>query len=1166
MLVDSDAAKDRVTMDTQLQHDHHNLSCCVVLSLPVLCSREVTIGDDGKWIAKETVTTEEAASDLVQKPGYSESTVKLGEPALKSVENKHKVNYDLCIVPAQKDDQQDAHGFDIGSNISCTVTSKVEEFVESIERAPPKGAREAAEELYVDKVATVSTRTSQTVARTEGISREASEELRDIEFIDLSSTQTILPELAKPLSVKTNSVRNTQQSGGEEDLHGELHPDCQDPRQGHQHQTLLHVGEVAVAAETSVPVEESIDANAEEPPCDVERNLDLWRVPVGVVEVDDAVDFSIEAAMSKLYKKRHEVEVAIDDMERVATELPNVEIIGRNIGCTIKSGAVVADTEELMEIIEELVENSEGAPPRAAREAIKEPCVDEDATGSNRTSQTVASAAGEPEEFRDSESVNASSTNAKDLQNPDREAAWGGFRELVETNTFIELEAELVEVDASQHDMVGLPATMEVSLGSSVLISLPGKPETENFIRYKKVNSSQLTVHVLSSFLNRIAEEEKHLLMTKGAAVDTTDTVKGNKDVAQKKSIKWRLAIERVGEVPGGDLGNMLVDQDDVIKDMIIQTVEYQAQILADQVAKEEIDRGRGNCDKGVVTAAEVVNGLGRTLAKEEPVGGTDVFREAIKVLRVDSRDDELSNLSTALYQQQAVRESTIGKIDEEQVSVDGRDDALTNSTMVMDRLRAAGDATPGEFEENLEETLVHTEQELQHGFQVWQSDGGVRASHQQGAVVHDGHVFQHLQHLHWGGECVLHELQTGRGALGFGAHQDANNLGLSDQQHDAVTNNEVGELRDGEDQGEDSQVLSVLLQSIGPLVHGGCIQQVLISAMALLYGVRGAILVPLHDDGGNTQRHGDDPHHQHDQVSVIVRRVGEDHDDLLGGHHSKQDTQVGKDLHQQSLHSVPAGDYAAHIQRYGKGHGEHLDPLCQAGGGHHCSEDGLNSLPTLDVWVVHRVLHLLHQSRHCQASRIYKEMHSLIVNFGYNVNVSTMMFVNCSSPGARVLNINYSEEESQDWEKDNLREVNVLGQVEVVDHHDVEVQGVVGKVFVIPLQILKASLRDFINHYHEAIVSEVMLGNGVVESLPEFCGAAINADCQKGMLQLAVEKLGHGVNQLVDQGESKGTLLHHRSSGGRWRTSFRDFFIPSLRDFFTHSSVISASGKLLLI
>ena len=192
--------------------------------------------------------------------------------------------------------------------------------------------------------------------------------------------------------------------------------------------------------------------------------------------------------------------------------------------------------------------------------------------------------------------------------------------------------------------------------------------------------------------------------------------------------------------------------------------------------------------------------------------------------------------------------------------------------------------------------------------------------------------------------------------------------------------------------------------------------------------------------------------------------------------------------------------------------------------------------------------------------------MHSLIVNFGYNVNVSTMMFVNCSSPGARVLNINYSEEESQDWEKDNLREVNVLGQVEVVDHHDVEVQGVVGKVFVIPLQILKASLRDFINHYHEAIVSEVMLGNGVVESLPEFCGAAINADCQKGMLQLVVEKLGHGVNQLVDQGESKGTLLHHRSSGGRWRTSFRDFFIPSLRDFFTHSSVISASGKLLLI
>ena len=77
--------------------------------------------------------------------------------------------------------------------------------------------------------------------------------------------------------------------------------------------------------------------------------------------------------------------------------------------------------------------------------------------------------------------------------------------------------------------------------------------------------------------------------------------------------------------------------------------------------------------------------------------------------------------------------------------------------------------------------------------------DGGVWDVHLQGAVVHAGNVLQHLQLLHGGGECVLHELQTGRGALGFRAHQDANTLDLSDQQRVDVPNQGVENLREGE-------------------------------------------------------------------------------------------------------------------------------------------------------------------------------------------------------------------------------------------------------------------------------------------------------------------------------------------------------------------------------
>ena len=94
------------TIQHQLQQGHHNLNCCVVLCLPVFCSTNVVMEDDGESVLGETVTTEKAASGLVQNPGSSGTAVKGGEPALKSVENKHKVNYDLCTVPDHRVGQQ----------------------------------------------------------------------------------------------------------------------------------------------------------------------------------------------------------------------------------------------------------------------------------------------------------------------------------------------------------------------------------------------------------------------------------------------------------------------------------------------------------------------------------------------------------------------------------------------------------------------------------------------------------------------------------------------------------------------------------------------------------------------------------------------------------------------------------------------------------------------------------------------------------------------------------------------------------------------------------------------------------------------------------------------------------------------------------------------------
>ena len=52
-----------------------------------------------------------------------------------------------------KNNQDDAHGLD--SNVSCTITSKIEELVENIEGASPRAVIEANEELYVEEVATL---------------------------------------------------------------------------------------------------------------------------------------------------------------------------------------------------------------------------------------------------------------------------------------------------------------------------------------------------------------------------------------------------------------------------------------------------------------------------------------------------------------------------------------------------------------------------------------------------------------------------------------------------------------------------------------------------------------------------------------------------------------------------------------------------------------------------------------------------------------------------------------------------------------------------------------------------------------------------------------------------------------------------------------------------
>ena len=97
--------------------------------------------------------------------------------------------------------------------------------------------------------------------------------------------------------------------------------------------------------------------------------------------------------------------------------------------------------------------------------------------------------------------------------------------------------------------------------------------------------------------------------------------------------------------------------------------------------------------------------------------------------------------------------------------------------------------------------------------------------------------------------------------------------------------------------------------------------------------------------------------------------------------------------------------------------------------------------------------------------------------------------------------------------------------------------------------QILKASLKDSLGHYHDAIMSEVMPGISVVESLPEFCGHAINADMQydvvKGLddrvqsLQIqprhecAVQVQGLHVRHY--RGEDQDEVLHPRPD--QWGT-----------------------------
>ena len=231
-------------------------------------------------------------------------------------------------------------------------------------------------------------------------------------------------------------------------------------------------------------------------------------------------------------------------------------------------------------------------------------------------------------------------------------------------------------------------------------------------------------------------------------------------------------------------------------------------------------------------------------------------------------------------------------------------------------------------------------------------------------------------------------------------------------------------------------QVLVIPLQFTELHVHRNCIQQVVIPAMVFLHR-----LESLHDNGGDSQQPGADLHHQ-------GREAGREHAHLLPG---------------QTRCGVPV--VSSSIQEDGSEIGRPVTKALLTNTGGDMVPFSVivlaMSTPSWDTVIIPTSFSA------CMRSRSLLGKHRLgngIPSITTNIMTRGLSRLIASDTTRR----NTSIESGQRI---------ALGVFDGYHHQQCS-------------QILKASLTDLSYHYYDASMSEVMLGNSIVE----FCGATINA------------------------------------------------------------------------